>query len=54
MNPDFWGEGYASEAVGGLVDAWSNLHRMAPDPEITTDAVGEKLFAALTRRMWGV
>lgn len=55
MNPDFWGMGYASEAVGGLVEAWSNLERMVPPGTITTGAgaVGEKLFAACNKENVG-
>lgn len=55
INPDFWGMGYASEAVGGLVEAWSNLERMVP-PGITTTgdvAVAEKLFAACNKENVG-
>lgn len=55
MNPDFWRMGYASEAVGGLVEAWSNLERVVPPDTTTTGAgaAGEKLFAACNKENLG-
>ncbi|KAJ5815044.1 Acyl-CoA N-acyltransferase [Penicillium riverlandense] len=55
MNPDFWGMGYASEAVGGLVEAWSNLERIVPRDTTTigAGAEGEKLFAACNKENVG-
>jgi RimJ/RimL family protein N-acetyltransferase len=47
IHPDFWGKGYASEAVAGIVDAWWKLPRKEPEPGLDTGT--EKLFAACNK-----
>ncbi|PLB40359.1 GNAT family N-acetyltransferase [Aspergillus candidus] len=49
IHPEFWGQGYASEAVRGLADAWWKLPRMGGNGE--TD--GERLWAATNRANQG-
>jgi RimJ/RimL family protein N-acetyltransferase len=41
MHPSYWGKGYASEALRGVIDAWWKLPRV--------DGLGheEKLFAVV-------
>lgn len=48
IHPDFWGKGYVSEAVAGIVGAWWKLERKAPEvPEGSgSSSEVEKLFAA--------
>ncbi|KAJ5567376.1 Acyl-CoA N-acyltransferase [Penicillium sp. DV-2018c] len=41
FHPDFWGKGYATEALAGIIDAWRNLERMQSE----RTALKEKLFA---------
>lgn len=55
LHPDFWGKGYATEAVRGLVEAWWGLARV---PVEDTNAAGngsgeERLFAATQRENIG-
>lgn len=45
VHPDFWGKGYATEAVAGIIDAWWKLDRMEFDGT-GSDLGKEKLFAA--------
>ncbi|KAJ5779422.1 Acyl-CoA N-acyltransferase [Penicillium paradoxum] len=46
LHPDFWGKGYASEAVAGIVDAWWNLERV---DQMASALTKEKLFAACNK-----
>lgn len=32
FHPDFWGKGYATEAVRGLVKMWSRIHELVLAP----------------------
>ncbi|KAF9250144.1 hypothetical protein DTO027I6_348 [Penicillium roqueforti] len=48
IHPDFWGKGYATEAVAGIVDAWWKLDRIDFDGA-GSDLKKEKLFAACNR-----
>jgi RimJ/RimL family protein N-acetyltransferase len=48
IHPDFWGKGYATEAVAGIVDAWWKLDRMGFEGTVP-DLEREKLFAACNR-----
>ncbi|EAW11091.1 GNAT family N-acetyltransferase [Aspergillus clavatus NRRL 1] len=41
IHPSFWGKGYATEAVKGVIDAWWKL------PRAEGMGQGEKLFAAV-------
>lgn len=41
IHPDFWGKGYVSEAVAGVVDAWWKLER-----KDSADCETERMFAA--------
>ncbi|KAJ5138669.1 Acyl-CoA N-acyltransferase [Penicillium bovifimosum] len=41
FHPDFWGKGYATEAVAGIVDAWWKLGRVHSKEVV----LKEKLFA---------
>jgi RimJ/RimL family protein N-acetyltransferase len=41
FHPDFWGKGYATEAVAGIVDAWWKLGRVLFEDTVQK----EKLFA---------
>lgn len=45
LHPDFWGKGYVSEAVAGVVDAWWKLERKDAGQSILSTE-SEKLFAA--------
>lgn len=48
IHPDFWGKGYASEAVAGCVDAWWKLDRKSSG--LSNSNIGtEKLFAACNK-----
>lgn len=44
IHPDFWGKGYVSEAVAGVVGAWWKLERKE-----TEGSEAEKLFGACNR-----
>ncbi|KAJ5374953.1 Acyl-CoA N-acyltransferase [Penicillium concentricum] len=48
IHPDFWGKGYATEAVAGIIDAWWKLDRMGFEG-IVPDLEKEKLYAACNR-----
>ncbi|KAF4768416.1 hypothetical protein HAV15_002938 [Penicillium sp. str.  len=48
IHPDFWGKGYATEAVAGIIDAWWKLDRMVLDGT-ASELEKEKLFAACNR-----
>ncbi|KAI1831450.1 hypothetical protein DTO013E5_2871 [Penicillium roqueforti] len=48
IHPDFWGKGYATEAVAGIVDVWWKLDRIDFDGA-GSDLKKEKLFAACNR-----
>ncbi|KAJ5597785.1 hypothetical protein N7537_007869 [Penicillium hordei] len=48
IHPDFWGKGYATEAVASIIDAWWKLDRMVLDG-IVLELKKEKLFAACNR-----
>ncbi|KXG50822.1 Acyl-CoA N-acyltransferase [Penicillium griseofulvum] len=48
IHPDFWGKGYATEAVAGIIDAWWKLHRIGFEGAVQ-DLEKEKLFAACNR-----
>lgn len=48
IHPDFWGKGYATEAVAGVIDAWWELDRMVLDGTVL-ELEKEKLFAACNR-----
>lgn len=50
MHPDFWGKGFTSEAVAGVVDAWWKLERVDPTVSALTK---EKLFAACNKQNLG-
>lgn len=43
IHPDFWGMGYATEAVLGVVDAWSKV------PRIPIQGLQERLFACCNK-----
>jgi RimJ/RimL family protein N-acetyltransferase len=45
IHPDFWGKGYISEAVGGVIDAWWKLERK----DIEDSGEREKLYAACNK-----
>lgn len=49
IHPDFWGKGYVSEAVAGVVDAWWTLPRKEPESESELSNGTEKLFAACNK-----
>ncbi|KAL4778550.1 GNAT domain-containing protein [Aspergillus varians] len=47
LHPDFWGMGFATEAVRGIVGAWWGLPRVeVDDGSGLGDGEGERLFAA--------
>ncbi|KAJ5679379.1 hypothetical protein N7462_007623 [Penicillium macrosclerotiorum] len=48
IHPDFWGRGYVSEAVGGVIDAWWKLPRK-DFHALESSSETEKLFAACNR-----
>ncbi|KAJ5190759.1 uncharacterized protein N7498_009744 [Penicillium cinerascens] len=48
IHPDFWGKGFVSEAVAGVVDAWK-LPRKEPESESELSSGPEKLFAACNK-----
>ncbi|KAJ5169504.1 Acyl-CoA N-acyltransferase [Penicillium coprophilum] len=48
IHPDFWGMGYATEAVAGIIDAWWKLDRMGFEGTVL-ELKKEKLFAACNR-----
>lgn len=45
IHPDFWGKGYMSEAVAGVVGAWWELERKEPKGS-GSSLMPERLFAA--------
>ncbi|KAJ5730038.1 uncharacterized protein N7483_004546 [Penicillium malachiteum] len=46
IHPDFWGKGYMSEAVAGVIDAWWKLERECGEE---VDQSVEKLYAACNK-----
>jgi RimJ/RimL family protein N-acetyltransferase len=48
VHPDFWGKGYATEALAGVIEAWWSLNRKTPDQE-GLEFSPEKLFAACNK-----
>ena len=48
IHPDFWGRGYVSEAVAGVVKAWWQLARKDPN-DSESNSESEKLFAACNK-----
>ncbi|CAI7601851.1 unnamed protein product [Penicillium pancosmium] len=48
LHPDFWGKGYASEAVTGLINAWWKLDRIDP-AQLKPASEKERLFAACNK-----
>ncbi|KAJ5920721.1 hypothetical protein N7454_009254 [Penicillium verhagenii] len=51
IHPDFWGKGFVSEAVAGVVDAWWDLERKDAGVRVLGGAQleMEKLFAACNK-----
>ncbi|KAJ5665924.1 uncharacterized protein N7477_008372 [Penicillium maclennaniae] len=49
IHPDYWGKGYASEAVAAVVDAWWKLPRKEAEPRMELNGGTEKLFAAANK-----
>ncbi|KAJ5935386.1 hypothetical protein N7466_004933 [Penicillium verhagenii] len=51
IHPDFWGKGFVSEAVAGVVDAWWDLERKDACVRVLGGAQleKEKLFAACSK-----
>lgn len=52
MHPDFWGKGYATEAVRGVVEVWWGLPRV-PVEDGRNENWEEKLYAATQRENIG-
>jgi RimJ/RimL family protein N-acetyltransferase len=52
IHPEFWGKGYATEAVAGIIDAWWKLDRIGFEGSVQ-DLEKEKLFAACNRANTG-
>jgi RimJ/RimL family protein N-acetyltransferase len=48
IHPDFWSNGYATEAVAGVIDAWWSLERKTFDEDMA-ELSPEKLFAACNK-----
>ncbi|KAJ5778031.1 hypothetical protein N7520_001277 [Penicillium odoratum] len=49
IHPDFWGKGYVSEAVAGVVDAWWRLKREDLEQPGDASLKPERLFAACNK-----
>ncbi|KAJ6108248.1 hypothetical protein N7523_009571 [Penicillium sp. IBT 18751x] len=49
IHPDYWGKGYASEAVAAVVDSWWKLPRKEAKPRMELNGGTEKLFAAANK-----
>lgn len=50
IHPEFWGKGFVSEAVAGVVDAWWKLERTDLKQQPGKDALeSEKLYAACNK-----
>ncbi|KAJ5640491.1 hypothetical protein N7528_000116 [Penicillium herquei] len=49
IHPDFWGKGYMSEAVAGVVDAWWKFERNSECGQQDVDQSVEKLYAACNK-----
>jgi RimJ/RimL family protein N-acetyltransferase len=45
IHPDFWGKGYTSEAVSGVIDAWWKLERK----DVEDSGERETLYAACNK-----
>lgn len=52
LHPEFWGKGYASEAVAGVVNAWWKLDRIDP-AQLRSTTEKERLFAACNKENIG-
>jgi RimJ/RimL family protein N-acetyltransferase len=48
IHPDFWSNGYATEAVAGVIDAWWSLERKTLDEDMA-ELSPEKPFAACNK-----
>lgn len=56
VHPEFWGQGYATEALGGVMNAWWKLPRRSANKELEKmsrdseeDEPVEKLYAACNK-----
>mgnify|MGYP001658264911 CR=1 FL=1 len=52
LHPNFWGNGYATEAVTAIVDQWCKLPRRNPEG-LELALLKERLFAACNKENVG-